>query len=133
MIFVDTSVWIDALRDGACASAAHLRDLLDADEVALAAPVRLEILVGATRRDRPRLRSTLAALPLFRPTDATWERLEKWVDRAGDAGERFGFADLLVAAVAADHAGGLWSNDADFLRMARLGFVSLHRPGAKAR
>lgn len=107
MIFVDTSVWIDALRDRACPEAVHLRELLDADDVALAAPVRLEILADATRRDRARLRSTLAALPLYRPTDATWERLKKWMDRAGDAGERFGFADLLVAAIAADHAASL--------------------------
>ena len=133
MIFVDTSVWVDALRDGASPAAVHLRELLDVDDVALAAPVRLEILADATRRNRARLRSTLAALPLYRPTDATWERLEKCVDRAGDAGGRFGFADLLVAAIAADQDAALWTNDVDFARMARLGFVRLHRPGSTAR
>lgn len=133
MIFVDTSVWVAALRDGASAEAVHLRTLLDADEVGLAAPVRLEILSGASRRDRGRLRATLDALPLFLPGEGTWDRMDQWVNRAGDAGERFGLADLLVAAVAADHGASLWSNDHDFTRMRSLGFVELHRPGATKR
>ena len=131
MIFVDSSVWIHALRDGASPEAVHLRTLLDADEVALAAPVRLEILGGASKRDRRRLRSVLGALPLFFPAEPTWERLDRWVDRAGDADRRFGFADLLVAAIAADHDGATWSSDRDFERMAALGFVRLHVPGGR--
>jgi hypothetical protein len=71
LIVVDTLVWIEAPRDGASAEAAHLKDLLDDDEVALAAP--------------------------------------------------------------ADHEAATWSNDGDFARMERLGFVRLHRaPTAKS-
>jgi predicted nucleic acid-binding protein len=126
MIFVDTSIWVDALQVPASRKASHLRDLLDADEVALAIPVKIEILSGASRADRTRLRRSLSALPAFSPVDSTWTRMEEWVDRAGDAGERFGVGDLLVGSIAKDQHGEIWSSDRDFARMERLGFVKLH-------
>jgi predicted nucleic acid-binding protein len=104
----------------------HVRALLDSDDVALAAPVRLEILTGASRSELPRLRRLLSALPLLLPGEGTWTKLEAWVERARSAGERFGGMDLLIAGIADDHGALLWSKDRDFARMARLGFVKLH-------
>ena len=127
MILVDTSVWILSFRDARTREADHLRELMDADEVALAAPVRIEILSGARLRDLARLRRLLSALPLWLPDSSTWKRMESWVQLAVGMGERFGIADLLVAAIAADHDVALWSLDADFARMERLDFVALHR------
>jgi predicted nucleic acid-binding protein len=128
VIFVDTSVWIAALRRRDAREARGLDALLERDEVALPAPVRFEILSGASTSDRPRLRRLLSALPTYFPSEQTWPLLDQWLEAAAMAGERFGFADTLIAAVAAQHGGPIWSLDADFTRMSRLGFVSIHLP-----
>ena len=128
MIFVDTSVWVAAFRDSASGESRVLGGLLDEGLVAVAAPVRLEILMGADSRQGARLRRVLSAVPLFYPSAATWDLLEAWVEKAPRQGQRFGFADLLIAAQATEQGAALWSLDADFRRMARLGFVDLYAP-----
>lgn len=128
MIVVDTSVWIPALRTADSPEAKHLKELLDADEVALAAPVRCEILMGASIQDRLRLRRVLSALPVFYPEMETWNLIDAWIDRAGRSGQNFGFADLLIGALAAQHQASVWSLDSDFGRMAALGFLDTHQP-----
>jgi predicted nucleic acid-binding protein len=128
MIVVDTSVWVAALRTARSPEAATLEALLDADEVALAVPVRTEILSGASSRDRTALRKALSGLPVLYPTDDTWRLIDQWIDRAGAAHQRFGQGDLLVGALAREAGSLVWSLDADFDRMRRLGLVDLYDP-----
>ena len=128
MIFVDTSVWVAALRSASGVEAAHLRELLRSDAVALPAPVLIEVLTGSSLQDRPRIRRVLAAIPTFYPLDSTWRLMDSWLDTASRAGERFGFADLLIGVLAAEQDSTVWSLDGDFRRMAACGLVPQHVP-----
>ena len=122
MIAVDTSVWVDFFR-GRQPVTEKLTELLDHDEVALPVPVRVEILSGARSSERTRLGRLLSALPTLYPSDASWRRVETWVTTGAARGHRFGFADLLIAAIAVENNCSVWSLDDDFSRMARIGIV----------
>ncbi len=126
MIVVDSSVWVGALREPHARIAVTLDALLDADEVALAQPVRIELVSGIARADRPALKRALSALPVLVPTEETWQLVERWIETAADAGQRFGLPDLLIAALAEELGALVWSLDADFARMAKLKLVRLY-------
>ncbi len=125
MIFVDTSVWIAFFRGVDESLTDRLRLLLDEDEAALAAPVWIELLAGAGKKELPVLRKVLLALPRFFPTRQTWKTLDVWSMKVVEKGQRFGAMDLLIAAIANENKGTLWSLDSDFKRLAGLKLVSL--------
>ncbi|MDH3404785.1 MAG: PIN domain-containing protein [Acidobacteriota bacterium] len=128
MILVDSSVWVAALRAAESPEAAGLRRLLDDDAVALAMPVRVELLAGASAADLRRLRPLFSALPLWIPGESTWWLADSWLETAARAGERFGMADLLIAAIAAERESPVWSLVRDFERLEGLGLVERLRP-----
>jgi predicted nucleic acid-binding protein len=123
VIVIDTSVWVSARRHPKGELSETLRRLLDADEVALALPVRLELWAGTAKVDRRAFRRAFSALPLLVPTEETWKPLDEWIARAADAGERFSLSDLLIARLADEIGGLVWSLDRDFARMAKLKLV----------
>jgi len=126
VIVVDTSVWVAAMRRPRSSQAATLGTLLDADEVALALPVRVELMAGVSRRDRTTLARGLSALPVVRPADDTWQLIERWVKTAADSGQHFAVTDLLIAGLASEIGALVWSLDDDFARMEPLKFVRLY-------
>ena len=126
MIAIDTSIWIDALRNEASPEGRGLHLLLGRDLVALPAPVRVEILTGASSREQKKLRALLSALPTWAPDADTWQRIDDWLPVAAAAGDRFGFADLLIAALTAQRHAKLWTLDTDFQRMERHGWIRLY-------
>lgn len=127
MIVVDTSVWVAARRHPAGELFQTLHGLLDADDVALALPVRLELWAGTAKADRRAFRRAFSALPLLVPNEETWKPLDEWIARAADAGERFAVTDLLIARLADEIGALVWSLDRDFERMAHLKLVRSYR------
>jgi predicted nucleic acid-binding protein len=126
LILVDTSVWIEFFRGKDKKLGNEIQSLLDSDDIILAAPVRIEILSGSSKNTFRQLQRLLSALPVFYPVSTTWQRIELWIKQAISAGERFGFGDLLIASIAVDQKSVVWSLDADFTRMEKLGWLNLH-------
>jgi predicted nucleic acid-binding protein len=126
MICADTSVWVRALREEMGPTALHFAELVEADEVVVPTPVRIEILAGASRLEFEELVDGFSGMQGLVPGQATWDKVEAWVGEAVAAGERFGLADLLIGAIAAEHGAKVWTLDADFERMQKLGFVELY-------
>ena len=128
MIVVDTSVWVDATRRPAGPSYRILQTLLDADEVALALPVRLELVAGLRKQDRASFVRALSGLPVLVPSEDTWRLIERWIPAAADKGHRFSVTDLLIGGLAAEIGGLVWSRDSDFDRMESLDLVGCYSP-----
>ena len=126
MIVVDTSVWVAANREPAGTIGKDLVRLLDSDEVALALPVRLELWSGTAKADRQRFRRAFSALPLLVPSETTWEALDEWIARGADSGQRFAITDLLIARLADEIGGLVWSLDDDFKRLSKLNLAQLY-------
>ena len=126
MICVDTTVWVAAFSDSAGPEARHLARLMRSKAMVMPSPVRVELLAGASGESLGPLRARFSALPQAVPDQAAWDRIEEWLATAVAAGQRFSLADLLIAATAAEHGASVWSLDADFERMRRLGFVELY-------
>ena len=124
MIVIDTSVWIAAKRH--VNVRAVLQALVDADEAAMPLPARLELLAGTPRKDRRALLKHCQGIAQVVPTEETWGPLHGWIEQAADAGYCFSLPDLLIAALAEEIGGLVWSLDKDFERMEQLEIVRLY-------
>jgi predicted nucleic acid-binding protein len=85
----------------------------------------LELWAGTAKDDRPAFRRAFSALPLLVPSEETWAPPETWIARAADRGHRFAITDLLIARIADEIGGLVWSLDSDFARLAELQLVKL--------
>jgi predicted nucleic acid-binding protein len=127
MIVVDTSILIPILRSAPAAETAVMWQLIEHDQLTLPTVVRQEVRAGLAGSQRLQVLELLAAMPVGAPTDETWARVEQWTDQSASAGERFGLADLLIAAIADELGALVWTLDKDFERMEKLKFVRLYR------
>lgn len=120
MILIDTSAWVEFLRDTGSPVARRVDDLL-AGEHACCHPVRMEVLAGARdERHLQDLRGLLARVSLLPTTPADYEQaagLYRTCRRRGTTVRRL--MDCLIAAHAIRADVPVLHADADFDALAR--------------
>jgi predicted nucleic acid-binding protein len=122
VVLVDSSIWIDALRQSGPADIRQrLQSLLEAGEAAWCAAIRLELWPG-TREARERrilvqYQSIVADLPM---TQGVWARAIDLAERARSKGMSCPYPDLLIQACATVHGVELLHRDKHFDRLASL-------------
>jgi predicted nucleic acid-binding protein len=129
MILIDTSAWIEFLRDTATPICDEVDRLLAA-EVAICDPIRMEVLAGA--RDETHLRQLrgLLARAIVLPTGpADYEAaaaLYRVCRRRGDTVRKL--IDCLIGAIAVREDAPVLHADTDFDVLARHTALEIHTP-----
>jgi predicted nucleic acid-binding protein len=129
VILVDTSAWVEFLRDTGSAVCGRVDDLLGGD-IATCHPVRMEVLAGA-RDDRHlrALRGLLARASLVPTLPADYEAaaaLYRTCRHGGETVRRL--IDCLIAAHAIRAGVPLLHADADYEVLARHTALEIERP-----
>lgn len=123
MVLVDSSVWIDLLRNRDTAPTGVLRRLIASDEASLTPVIYQEILQGAASPERFRkLRTHFRTLPFLLPQHpvATYAAAAGlYVRCRGQGFTPRSPHDCLVACIAVEHGVALLHDDRDYEMLAR--------------
>ncbi len=129
MILIDTSAWVEFLRNTGSIVCNLVEELL-AEDVAVCEPVRMEVLAGA--RDEAHLMDLrrLLALGVAIPTLATdYEDAAALYRRCRREGETVRkLMDCLIAGIAIRADAPILHNDTDFDVLARHTELRIYRP-----
>ena len=127
MIVVDTSAWIEFLRDTGSAVCTAVDRLLDAD-LAICDPVSMEVLAGARNEQHLiQLRGLLARATMLPTTPADYEAAASMYRACRTNGETVRkLIDCLIASVAVRAGAEILHADTDFVALARHTELRLH-------
>lgn len=131
MILVDTSAWIEFLRDTGSPTCEAVDRLL-ADDLAICDPVAMEVLAGARDEHHlARLRGLLGRATMLPTTPADYDAAASLYRACRVRGETVRkLIDCLIAAVAIRAGAEVLHADADFAAIARHTDLELH-PASK--
>ncbi len=129
LILLDTSAWVEFLRDTGSAVCRSV-DLLLGDEIVTCDPVRMEVLAGARDENQLNdLRRLLARASFVAAEPVDYEEaaaLYRTCRRGGDTVRRL--IDCLIAAVAIRVDVAVLHADTDFDILARHTALRIHQP-----
>ena len=123
MILVDTSVWIDLLRERDTARTAEFRNLLErGSSFGVTSAIYQEVLQGAaSEQDFEQIASNLGSQRFYHPKDrkTSYEAAARLYFRCRRAGITIrSTIDCLIAQIAIEHELLLLHDDKDFARIA---------------
>ncbi len=132
VILIDSSAWIEFLRDTGSTVCNEVDELLDA-EIATTEPVRMEILAGARSDGHfAQLRSTLARAHLLRVEPGDYDAAAGIYQGCRANGKTVRkLVDCLIAAVALRHKVSMLHSDRDFEAIAASFELAIHEPTAQ--
>jgi len=135
-VLVDTSVWSLALRrrrQRQHDAVAELRELIREGRVAIAGPIRQELLSGIRAvADYEALQEDLRAFTDTALTTEDYERAAACFNECRAAGIQGSNTDFLLCAVAERRGLAILTTDRDFLSYARVLPIALHQPRPSA-
>jgi predicted nucleic acid-binding protein len=131
VILVDTSAWIEFLRDTGSPTCEAVDRLLD-DDLAICDPVAMEVLAGARDEHHlAQLRGLLGRATMLPTTPADYDAAASLYRACRVRGETVRkLIDCLIAAVAIKARAEVLHADADFVAIARHTDLELH-PASK--
>lgn len=129
MIVVDTSAWIEFLRDTGSPVCIAVEELL-ADDIAICDPISMEVLAGARSEVHlGQLRGLLARATLLPTTSADYDAAAALYRSCRVQGATVcRMIDCLIAAVAITADAEVLHADADFVELAAHTPLRVHRP-----
>ena len=130
MILVDTSAWVEFLRDTGSPVCEEVDRLL-AGDLAICDPIRMEVLAGARDdahlRDLRGLLGRASVLPTEPLDNETAAALYRTCRRRGETVRKL--IDCLIGAVASRHGAAILHADSDIEVLSRHTAVQVHEPG----
>jgi predicted nucleic acid-binding protein len=129
VILIDTSAWVEFLRDTGSPVCTRLDELLAA-EIATCEPVRMEVLAGARDETHLRdLRGLLGRATVLSTAPSDYEdaaTIYRSCRRHGETVRKL--IDCLIAATAIRHAVPVLHSDSDFEVISRHSTLDIDRP-----
>ena len=116
MVLIDTSSWIEALReDGNTEVRERVRSILEEGEVAFCGQVLLELWNGAKgQREKKQLKQLEMEIPILPINDEVWQLSYEFAKKCREKGLTVPNSDLLIAACASFHQVKLEQCDSHF-------------------
>lgn len=127
---IDSCVWITALRrEGDLFVKCAVEALLGEYEATLCPPVRLEVLGGSRKQDRPALERYFSVIPNLSARGGDWARACEHAWRLADQGIRVPWFDLLIATISIRGGCRIYSIDEHFQVISDHLPLQLYKPG----